>query len=108
MVMSFTARPPRVRRVRQRRRWRREIARAARDDRPAPPEGPSDGYDEAPGIAVAKDSTHGRMVEVGAEHGDRPVRIALAERAPRLPRLLQIGVKMAIPAGLGDLDGVMN
>ena len=57
---------------------------------------------------MAQDPTHGWVVEMGAEHGDRPVRIALAECAPRLPRLLHIGVKMATPAGLGDLDGVMQ
>jgi len=34
---------------------------------------------------MAHDPTHGRMVEVGAEHGDRPVSKALAERAPRRP-----------------------
>jgi hypothetical protein len=35
------------------------------------------------------------MIEVGAEHGDRPVRIALAERALRLPRLLHIQAMVA-------------
>ena len=57
---------------------------------------------------MAQDPTRGRVVEMGAEHRDRPVRIALAERAPCLPRLFHIGVKMAAPAGLGDLDGVMH
>src|SRR5262245_28197629 len=75
---------------------------------PRAPEGPSALHAEAPRVAVAPDMPGGGMVEVRAEDPHRPVRVALAEGPPRLPRLLYVGVEVAAPARLGHLHGTVH
>src|SRR5882672_10885142 len=66
------------------------------------------GRGEPPRPAVADDAAGRRMVEVGAEDKGARSRVALAERAARLARLAEIGVEVAPPLWLRDLDGMVH
>ena len=52
-------------------------------------EGFSGGHDEAPGVAMAQDPAHGRMVEVGAEHGREALRLGADPLREQLASLSQ-------------------
>src|SRR5207253_8175548 len=66
------------------------------------------GRGEPPRLAVADDAAGRRMVEMGAEDKSARSRVALAERAARLARLAEIGVEVAPPTRLRDLDGMVH